>query len=115
MKLEGGGGKRGKFPDEYDKEGKEIGNIVYVKYADHVLYRNINSEKICPVIRETLGWKINEGMDFIQICWDKSVIHQESEIIDSNSGLLIMKNDILELSFIQIQNLKISEICSYIT
>ena len=89
--------------------------MVCIIYADHVLYRNMNKEVIYPIIRKTIGWIIHENRYFLQICWDKSIKNQEKETSDGYSGLTILKNDILEISYIKIQNLKISEIPSYVT
>ena len=102
----GGGGKREKLPDEYEKEKKERENIVYIKYADHVLYRNIKPKKVNPIIRETVGWIAYESKEYLLIEFDRSLFPHDDESFDLSSGLLILKNTIVELIYIQYKILR---------
>jgi len=74
------------------------GSVVYVRYLDHVLFRNTNSASLKPAVRETVGWLIKESTDAVWLLWDRSMRklpHEESQPYES--GLIILKSDILEL------------------
>jgi len=72
--------------------------LVYVRYRDHVLFRNANRNLHGPAIRETVGWLIKENADAVWILWDRGVepLHHE-KVPASESGLVILKSDVLEM------------------
>jgi len=73
---------------------------VYVRYVDHVLYHRATApEALRPEIRETVGWLVSDSADFVIVSWDRSI---EQPTLKGNgdpkaSGLVIMKNAILEM------------------
>ena len=69
--------------------------LTYIKYQDHILFRNCDSSKIKPAIREVIGWVISENAEAVVICSDVPVelLPNEKPV---ESGFLILKNDIIE-------------------
>ena len=85
--------ERNKNQNKENKNGKKA--LIYIKYLDHVLFRNCNSSKIKPSLREAVGWITFENQDIIRICTDMPVqLLPNEKIIES--GLVIIKNSILE-------------------
>ncbi|MGQ9469119.1 MAG: hypothetical protein ACUVTD_04750 [Nitrososphaerales archaeon] len=72
--------------------------LVYVRYKDHVLFRNTDPKALEPDVRETVGWLLKEDDDSILILWDRSVkkLPHERACL-KESGLVILKADIMEL------------------
>jgi hypothetical protein len=68
--------------------------LLYVKYRDHVLFRNCNSSEMKPIIREVVGWLTFENTDSICTCYDKPVDPLPNETRES--GFIILKSDVLE-------------------
>lgn len=76
------------------KHAKALGSILYVRYLDHVLFRNSKPSDYRPCIRETLGWLDYENDLAIRILWERSVTklpHQRDD--GTSSGLVILKSD----------------------
>ena len=69
--------------------------LLYVKYKDHVLFRNCNSSKMKPSVREVVGWLNFESTDNVCICYDKPVDPLPYE--KRESGFIILKSDVLEV------------------
>ena len=76
----------------------KAGCLVYVRYRDHVLFRNADSSLYSPALRETVGWLVKEDGDAVWILWDRSVdpLPQEKAPA-SESGLIIIKSNVLEM------------------
>jgi len=76
----------------------KAGCLVYVRYRDHVLFRNADSSLYSPALRETVGWLVKEDGDAVWILWDRSVEPLPHERFPAfESGLVILKNDVLEM------------------
>jgi hypothetical protein len=74
------------------------GSIVYVRYRDHVLFRNAEAGLYRPAVREAVGWLIKENEEAVWILWDRSVVRLPHERIHAGeSGIVILKSDILEM------------------
>jgi len=71
--------------------------LVYVKYLDHALYRNLAPLSSKPVIRETVGWLLYENDETVWILWDKNAAPTIHEKFDPSSSLVIVKRCILEM------------------
>jgi hypothetical protein len=72
--------------------------IVHIRYRDHVLFRNGDPSLFQPSIRECVGWIVKEDHEAVWVLWDKSVNklpHERTKL--SESGLVILKSEILEL------------------
>ena len=73
-----------------------LGSVVYVRYKDHVLYRNIRDPIEEAVERETVGWLTRENGEIILIEHDRTP--QCLQLPGgSGSGVIILKSCILEL------------------
>ena len=75
-----------------------MSRIVYIRYRDHVLFRNANPSLCRPVTRECVGWIVKENRDAIWILWDRSVEplpHERKQ--PAESGLIILKNEVLKM------------------
>lgn len=74
------------------------GSLVYVRYRDHVLFRNVDSSIYRPHEREAVGWLVKENEEAVWILWDRSVQKLPYERTKpEESGLVILKAVILEL------------------
>ena len=71
--------------------------MVYVRYLDHAIYRNVAPSDPRPVVRETVGWLVNEDDEVIWIVWDRNVVPDKYERNDPYSSLVIVKRCILEM------------------
>jgi hypothetical protein len=81
--------------------------LVYVKYVDHVLFKDIDPKTIEPQVRETVGWLTEQNEDFIRIEWERFIdefsspaisAHRTSENMKQRAtGLAILRSCILEL------------------
>jgi len=78
------------------------GSLVYVKYLDHALYRNMSPSSPRPVVRETVGWLAYEDDEAIWIVWDRGVAASEHEKNTPYSSLIIVKSCILEMRRVRI-------------
>ena len=73
-----------------------LGSVVYVRYLDHVLYRNTPKPVEEPAERETIGWLAHENDELICIENDRTI----DELPYSNgsgSGLVLLKSCIIEI------------------
>jgi hypothetical protein len=73
------------------------GSLVYIRYRDHVLFRNADLSLYKPAVRETIGWLKKESDEAIWILWDRSVTPLPHERTGTESGLVILKSDIIEM------------------
>jgi hypothetical protein len=79
---------------EIEYSGEKVAPT-YVKYKDHVLFRNCDSSEMKPSIREVVGWLAFENSEAMCICSDKPVepLRHEKSV---ESGVVILKSDVLE-------------------
>jgi len=83
-------GRRSSFPHA------KPGQLVYVRYRDHVLFHNTDPTLLGPCVREVVGWLARETEDAICLCFDRTVGTLPGELPSKGSGLIILKSDILE-------------------
>lgn len=76
---------------------EKIGSIIYIRYLDHVLFRNSDPNFFEPAIREATGWVIKDDDKALLLVFDKSVNHLPYEKAPIASGLVVLKDDILEI------------------
>ena len=76
--------------------------MVYVKYLDHALYRNMSPSSPRPVVRETVGWLMHEDDEAVWIVWDRGVAASNHEKNIPYSSLIIVKSCILEMRRVRI-------------
>ena len=92
--LKGGGGTSSLSPN------CQSNRLVYVRYKDHVLFRNSNPKLYeSSNIRETLGWLMHETNEALFLIHDRIVKPFVNEVRET--GLIILKSDILEIRTIR--------------
>ncbi len=76
----------------------EVGALVYVRYRDHVLFRNMDPETAKPVVQEAWGQLQYEDPEYVRL-----VVAQYQEPNNNGrqgakaTGLVILKKTILEM------------------
>ena len=84
-------------------KGTDLQELVFVQYADHVLYNRASALAMQPQIREAIGWLIYECDNYITLCWDRDAGPPTLHGGDPKaSGLVLLKSDIITL-----ENLKV--------
>lgn len=77
-----------------------LGSIVYVRYLDHVLFKDMDPRHFSkPFARETWGVLTNENDQAIQLIWERQLGDGPTKI--KATGLTILKADILEMKPIE--------------
>jgi hypothetical protein len=80
------------------RTGTRLGDIVYVRYYDAVLFKDTLSSQIKPLLREAVGWLDFENTEYIRLVWERyaePTINEESRI--RQTGLAIRRSDIIEM------------------
>ena len=81
-----------------EQKNYKIGFLFYVRYLDHVLFKNVDSGLCKPIMREVAGWLVKENDEAIWIVCERSVektYNQKVKVCES--GLVILKSDLLEI------------------
>ncbi|MEM2081502.1 MAG: hypothetical protein QW744_04435 [Candidatus Bathyarchaeia archaeon] len=81
------------------------GSPVYVRYKDHVLYKNIKQSIADAVERETIGW-LTKQTDEIMLIEHNRTIPNAQIPSGSGSGVIILKSCILEIHALPLQKLQ---------
>jgi hypothetical protein len=77
--------------------------LIFVRYADHVLYNRASALAMQPQIREAIGWLIYECDSYITLCWDKDADPPTLHGGDPKaSGLVLLKSDIISLERLKV-------------
>ena len=72
--------------------------LVYVRYLDHVLFKDVDPNLYKPFIRETIGWLDYEDKECLRIVWERFAIPDPpNESKPRATGLVILKKAILEI------------------
>jgi hypothetical protein len=79
------------------------GSVVYIRYKDHVLFRNTPKPITGAAERETLGWLTQETDELICIQHDRTIENSHS-LSGTASGLILLKSCILEIRMLPLQN-----------
>jgi hypothetical protein len=83
-----------------------LGSAVYIRYKDHVLFRNIEHPIEEAIERETMGWLLKESEEILLVEHDRTMPNLQVASGKCN-GLIILKSCILEIQPIVLQeNLK---------
>ena len=78
--------------------------LVFVRYADHVLYNRASALAMQPQIREAIGWLIYECNNYITLCWDHDAGPATLHGGDPKaSGLVLLKSDITVLERLNVK------------
>ena len=83
-------------------EACSLGSAVYIRYKDHVLFKNIEQPIEEAIERETIGWLSKENSDIILVEHDRTMPNLQICSGQSN-GLVILKSCILEIRFLPLQ------------
>jgi len=73
------------------------GDLVYLRYMDNVLFRNSDPSLYNPSFRETVGWLQKQNNRAVWILWERSIKRLPHERESLESGLVILKSNIIEL------------------
>jgi hypothetical protein len=79
------------------------GSIVYIRYKDHVLYRNTPEDLEKAAERETIGWLTQETGELLCIQHDRTIENLQYSS-GTASGLVLLKSCILEIRALPLQN-----------
>ena len=79
-----------------------MGSAVYVRYKDHVLYKNIKQPIEEAVERETIGWLTKQTDEIMLIEHDRTIPNAQIPS-GQGSGVIILKNCILEIRKLPLQ------------
>jgi hypothetical protein len=78
------------------------GSAVYVRYKDHVLFRNIQRPIADAIERETVGWLTKQDTEIVLIEHDRTIPNAQIPS-GSGSGLIILKSCIIEIRELPLQ------------
>ena len=79
-----------------------LGSPVYVRYKDHVLFKNLQQPLEEAVERETIGWLSKETSEIILVEHDRTTPDMQL-CTGQSTGLIILKNCILEIHSLPLQ------------
>jgi len=76
----------------------KVGELVYVRYQDHVLFRDMDPSKASAFTRECIGWLDYQDEECIRIIWERFAMPAPpNEAKQRATGLVILKKVILEM------------------
>lgn len=87
------------------------GSIVYIRYLDHVLFRNTPEALENAAERETIGWLTQEKKELICIQHDRT-IERLQYASGTASGLVLLKSCILEIHALPLQKFSNGHLCT---
>ena len=74
--------------------------LVYVRYKDHVFFKNMQNPKAEAIERETIGWVKGETDELLLLENDRAIPSRGKNV----NGLIILKNCIVEAHPLLLQN-----------
>src|SRR2546422_919179 len=75
----------------------EKGSLIFLRYMDHVLFKDIDPCNIKPWTRETVGWLDYEDPHYVRIVWERFAMPDPpKESKPRATGLVILKKAIIE-------------------
>jgi hypothetical protein len=78
------------------------GNIIIIRYFDHVLFRDVESYDLMkPIVRETIGWLESEEEEFIRVIWERFAEPSTDQSKVRSTGLALRKTDIIQITSVQ--------------
>jgi len=80
------------------------GSVVYIRYKDHVLFRNTVKPLKDAAERETLGWLTQQNSELLCIQNDRT-IESLQHSSGTASGLILLKSCILEIRPLPLQKI----------
>ena len=85
-------------------EAIPCGSAVYIRYRDHILYRNTPEALEDAAERETMGWLTQETGELLCVQHDRTV-EELQYTRGTASGLVLLKSCILEIRKLPLQNI----------
>ena len=79
-----------------------LGSAVYVRYKDHVLFKNIQQPIAEAIERETIGWLTQQTDEIILVENDRTTPDKRLPS-GQGSGVIILKNCIIEIHNVPLQ------------
>jgi hypothetical protein len=79
---------------------EKIGQIVVVRYRDHILFHQTDPVLLSPQTRETVGWLTDENSEYIILTWDRN-FKPTLKGDPKASGLVLLRSDISEMRRIE--------------
>jgi hypothetical protein len=79
-----------------------LGSAVYVRYKDHVLFKNIKQPMAEAVERETIGWLSKQTDEIMLIEHDRTIPNPQIPSGQGN-GVIILKSCIIEIHKLPLQ------------
>lgn len=76
--------------------------LVYVRYKDHVVYKNIENPKAEAIERETVGWLTKQDDEIILIENDRSLRVKGASGVN---GVVLLKSCIMEIQVLPLQKM----------
>jgi hypothetical protein len=77
-------------------------SAVYIRYKDHVLFKNIATPIQEAIERETIGWLIKQNKEIMLIEHDRTISNIQLST-NQESGLVILKSCIIEIHQLPLQ------------
>ena len=79
-----------------------LGSAVYVRYKDHVLFKNIQQPIADAVERETIGWLTKQTDEIMLIEHDRTIPNAQI-LSGQGNGVIILKSCIIEIHKLPLQ------------
>jgi hypothetical protein len=79
-----------------------LGSPVYVRYKDHVLFKNVQQPVEEAVERETVGWLAKQTDEIMLIEHDR-IIPNPRITSGKSSGVIVLKSCVLEMRRLSLQ------------
>jgi hypothetical protein len=79
-----------------------LGSPVYVRYKDHVLFKNIQQPIAEAIERETIGWLTKQNEEIMLIEHDRTIPNPQIPSGQGN-GVIILKSCIIEIRKLPLQ------------
>ena len=71
--------------------------MVYVRYRDHVVFRNVDPETQSPIVQEAVGWFDHEDEEYLRLIVARYHEHDSNGNTRTKAtGFVILKKTILE-------------------
>jgi hypothetical protein len=80
-----------------NQKNGNLGSLLYVRYLDHVLFRDSNADSYRPWTRETVGWLDYEDEECVRLVWERfAMAEPPNESKPRATGLVILRKAVLE-------------------
>jgi hypothetical protein len=74
----------------------KLGDVIYCRYLDATLFRDVDPAFGYPVERECIGWLSHENNEFIRLVFERYAVPQ-SEGAQRETGIAVLRSAILEM------------------